>query len=177
MNYFRKIRLQENAYVFCLWYKQQRDKKGRKVRMCSVADIPQREIWSRVEFQRERRWKCKRLKWEWKNRRDRDTFFFFITTFDLFKINRINTLKVKNIYGLIFYTSYNTKIQMDIKSIFCRNVSGTSPSLTKPVPDESWRSGFTSHILGTFPRRTRDVPVPPTNPIRETAPTWSTRAT
>ena len=35
MNYFRKIRLQEegkeNAYVFCLWYKQQRDKKGRKV--------------------------------------------------------------------------------------------------------------------------------------------------
>ena len=63
-------------------------------------------------------------------------FFFLITTFDLFKINRINILKVKNIYGLIFYTSYNTKIQMDT-SIFCRNVSGTSPSPTKPVPDES----------------------------------------
>ena len=102
--------------------------------------------------------------------------FFLITTFDLFKIDRINTLKVKNIYGLIFYTFYNTKNQMDT-SIFCGNVSGTSPSLTKPVPDEAWRPGFTSHILGTFPRRTRDVPVPPTNPIRETAPTWSTRAT
>ncbi|KAH0927321.1 hypothetical protein HID58_019577, partial [Brassica napus] len=37
------------------------DKKGRKVRLFSVADISQREIWSRLEFQRERRWKCKRL--------------------------------------------------------------------------------------------------------------------
>ena len=51
MNYFRKIRLQEegkeNAYVFCLWYKQQRDKKGRKVHICSVADISHRERYGR----------------------------------------------------------------------------------------------------------------------------------
>ena len=70
------------------------------------------------------------------SKRQRHYYYFLIRTFDLFKINRINILKVKNIYGLILYTSYNTKIQMDT-SIFCGNVSGMSPSLTKPVPDES----------------------------------------
>ncbi|KAF3540599.1 hypothetical protein F2Q69_00025190 [Brassica cretica] len=38
-------------------------------------------------------------------------------------------------------------------------------SETKPVPVESCRLGFTAHVLGTFPRRTRAVPVPPPNPV------------
>ncbi|KAL0694982.1 hypothetical protein Bca4012_062162 [Brassica carinata] len=50
-------------------------------------------------------------------------------------------------------------------------------SLNKPVPAESSRPGFTLHVLGTFPRRTRAVPVPQPNLVRETAPSWRIRAT